>query len=485
MNNPTDETCTCPVHMAATRHGDMPALLGEASLSWAELDRQVAAVAGTLCAYGVAPRHRVAISAQPSLKYCVALWALFRLGAVACPLNPALPRARAGETLRLLRPALLLTDQEHAYPSLNSADLPAPGTASGHILPDTNAVQLSLDAPCTVILTSGSSGTPRAAVHSLRNHVSAARAANANLPLAPGDRWLLSLPLYHVSGMAILFRCAMARAAVVVPPEKMPLEDALEKFDATHASLVPTQLRRLLAAPAGDERLRRMKGVLLGGAPLDSALAARAVDAGVPLVCSYGMTETAAQICATRPGADTEELQSSGRPLAPDTVRIAADGTIEVGGTTLFLGYYEEDGGVRRPETTEGWFRTGDTGYFDAHGLLHVSGRADAMFISGGENIHPEEIEAALCALPGIIRAVVVPAPDMEYDAVPAAFVELSTGTSLATGQWRADLRRSLPGYKIPRYFFHWPETCPAQVKPDRPAFAREARNMLEKNAVP
>lgn len=479
MCEPPKTLCPCPVHAATLRYGDGHALLGENRLGWAELNRRVGAWTRALGALGIAPGDRVMFIAPPSTDYITALWAVFRLGAVACPVNPALPVVRIEAVARLLRPKIAFGDDAPALTDIDVRDMATLCAKAERLSADAWPDHLVPDAPMTIILTSGSTGVPKAAVHCLQHHIAAAEAANRNLPLNPGDRWLLSLPLFHVSGLAILFRCALAGAAVVVPPGNMPLAEALEAFDITHVSLVPTQLRRLLEVPGRSGWLQRMKGALLGGAPLDAALLARAVEAGVPLLRSYGMTETAAQLCATRPGAKLDELLSSGRPLMPGSVRIAPDNGIEVRGPTVFLGYYQAQGGMHRPETPDGWFRTGDTGRFDADGLLHVTGRLDAMFISRGENIHPEEIEAALCALPGIARALVAPVPDSDYGAVPVAFVEAEPNSPHDPARWCAALRQALPGYKIPRHYLPWPELWPATLKPDRAAFAREAIRRL------
>ncbi len=458
----------CPIYTAALRHADRLALDGADALPYADFARHVSGVAWFLHGRGVRRGDHVLMLAPASPMYCVALWALFRLGAVACPMNPAWPDRRIRETMTLLDARLLIAESQGDFGAhivvtlaqLAAAPRDASATAETAIIDGL--------APATIVMTAGSSGMPKAAVLCLNNHLHSAERASINVPLSPGDRWLLSLPLYHVSGLAVLFRCALAGATVVVAPTDMALDRAVTQFEITHVSLVPTQLRRLLSSPSGRAVLGRMKGVLLGGAPLDTALSMEAAGAGVPLICSYGMTETAAQLCATRPGADLEELQSDGRPLTQGSLRIGEDGMIDVRGNMVFLGYCEPDGGYRRPETSDGWFRTGDLGYFDDQGLLHVSGRADAMFISGGENIHPEEIEAALCALPGITRAVVAPVPHDDYGAVPCAFLECPEDALPSLDLLREQLRAALPGYKHPHYCFPLPEASKARVKPDR-----------------
>ncbi len=457
----------CPIAEAARKHSNPIAFIAEEkAYSYHDIHTMVGACFTKLQSQGARYGDLIVFDAMPSLDCCILMWAIARLGAAACPLNPALPSANREEIVALLQPQWTYrrVGEAERNPPLENRETTV-GFASLH------------PSYISIVMTSGSSGTPRAAVHSLENHLRAAQAANRNMPLVPGDRWLLSLPLFHVSGLAILFRCALAGAAVAIPEQDISLEAALEQSKATHVSLVPTQLHRLLKSETGCAALSMMKGVLLGGAPASSTLIKRAFDAGVPLVCSYGMTETSAQLCATPPGAALETLLTSGYPLLPDTVRIGENDVIEVQGPTLFQGYFAGGGDLELPLTDDGWFRTGDTGYFDEAGRLHVTGRADAMFISGGENIQPEEIEAALCALPGVQRAVVVPMPHEEYGMVPAAFIEMAGNNEIDEAVLRKGLEIGLPRFKIPKRFLPWPQQAVTGIKIDRKAFAEILRH--------
>lgn len=432
---------------------------------------------------GLSRGNRVLLIGTPSPGYCAALWALFQTGAVACPVNPALPSRTIAELTARLRPACMVRDEITEYTGPFSAPCVFFQALQKHTSTDSPAPRspmVNAALPATIILTSGSTGTPKAVVHSLSAHVSAARAANANMPLGPGNVWLLSLPLYHVSGLAILFRCALAGATIALPRRGASLEEELARTGATHASLVPTQLIRLLKSDRGTALLRKMKGVLLGGAPMDDALVKRAWKSGIPLVRSYGMTETAAQICATEPGAPLEDLYTSGRPLIPETLRIAKDGSIEVRGPTVFMGYYGEDGEIRKPETKDGWFRTGDRGQLDDNGRLCLAERDDAMFISGGENIYPEEIEQAIELLPEVDKAAVAPMPDPEYGSVPAAFLLMHDALPIQPERLKQALSRTLPRYKIPNVFLPWPEHLQEGIKPDRKALYAELLKGIE-----
>ncbi|HEY5999722.1 MAG TPA: o-succinylbenzoate--CoA ligase, partial [bacterium] len=329
------------------------------------------------------------------------------------------------------------------------------------------------DAPATIVFTSGSTGAPKAALHSFANHWASAVGSNRNIPLRPGDRWLLSLPLWHVGGLAVIFRCLQGGAAVVLADRDQPLADAILVRGITHVSLVATQLFRLLGDARGREALRSLKAALLGGGPVAAPLLDEAARLGARLVTSYGSTETASQAAATRPGDPPEALRTAGRPLPFREIALDAGGEILVRGRTLFAGYLE-GGEVRAARDRGGWFHTGDLGHLDAAGRLVVDGRRDNMFVSGGENIHPEEIERALVDFPGTLDAIVVPVPDAEFGARPAAFLRTASGHLPDPAALGAFLRRTLPGFKAPVRYLPWPDVAEG-MKPDRRELARLA----------
>ena len=240
--------------------------------------------------------------------------------------------------------------------------------------------------------------------------------------------------------MAVVFRCLLGGAAVAVPGKDEPLADAIAGLGATHLSLVATQLYRLLREKPGRAALRRLKAVLLGGGPAPAALIAEAARAGVRLVTSYGSTEMSSQATATRPGDPEESLSTAGRPLRFREISVAADGEILVRGRTLFRGYVEATR-VRPARDGAGWFHSGDLGHLDDAGRLIVTGRRDTMFISGGENIHPEEIEREILRFPGVLETIVVPVPDPEFGARPVAFLRMSGGRLPEAGDLERFLR--------------------------------------------
>ena len=451
MKHPPAEI-PCPLRAWAERAPDRPVILtaGE-TVRYGDLDRRVSAAAANLRRRGIGPGDRVAMLFPTGVDFLTIMLALFRLEAVACPLSTRLPERGVREKLGILGVRALITTESFGMPGVTVL---APSECLvGEAPPAPRSVRYALSRPATIVFTSGSSGAPKAAVHSFGNHYFSAAGSNRNIALPPGSRWLLSLPLYHVGGLAILFRCLFAGAAVALPG-RVPMREALRRLGVTHVSMVSTQLLRLLRD--GCEGLDRLRAVLLGGSAMPPGLIEAAHAKGLPLHTSYGLTEMASQVTTTPPGAPLEALLTSGRTLPFRKLRLAADGEVLVRGETLFLGYVS-GGEVRLPLDDGGWFHTGDLGERDEGGYVRILGRKDHMFISGGENIQPEAIERALCRIEGVTRAVVTPKPDEEFGARPVAFVEVEAGGPTA-GELRARLSEELPRFMLPVRFFPWPE---------------------------
>lgn len=466
-------TLSCPLQQAVERDPSAPALVTPArSLTFEELERLVAGTAARLRKRGLHENQRVTLHLPNVEAHVILLLAILRSGSVAAPISTRLPTEQIGERLRHISSTHIISDQSLDAQQARCHrpdELVAQFDEGG-----TQTESFDEDRPATIVFTSGSTGRPKAAAHSIGNHYFSALGSNENIPLAPGDRWLLSLPLYHVGGLAILFRCLLAGAAVVVPPPGAVLAHTLEHFDITHASMVATQLRRLLTS---GRTLPALKALLLGGGPLPPALLKDASSRGWPLHTSYGLTEMSSQVTTTPPRASLDHItNTAGRVLPHRQICTADDNEILVRGRTLFLGYF--DGTTIHPAVDEdGWFHTRDIGRFDRDGYLHVTGRKDLLFISGGENIQPEEIEDALTQLEGIVQAVVVPVADEEFGHRPAAFVQ-AEDTSLDDLANRLDGR--LPRFKIPVAFFPWPVDVPStSIKVDRGRLQERAEALV------
>ena len=457
---------------AASSAPDAAALVGPRGItSYAELEGQVSAAALRLGSFE--PESRVALYLPKDERYVALVLALIRAGHVACPVSDRLPPKGISPLLKKAACQALISHDEDLLRTVGAGLCRlAPEELLAESDQRTEAADIPLARPSTIVFTSGSTGVQKAALHTFGNHYHNALGSNANILLRQGDRWLHSLPLYHVGGLSILFRCLLARATVALPDPTTPLAGAIASLGATHVSVVSTQLLRLLRENAGTGGLQ---AILMGGGPVPASLVDEAITRGLPIHTSYGLTEMASQVTTTPPGAPLEELRTSGRTLPGREVSISGDGEILVRGQTLFAGYVDGEN-LDRPLDRDGWFHTGDLGKLDEDGSLRVSGRKDNLFVSGGENIQPEEVEEAIYHLGGIDQAMVVPVSDREFGHRPVAFVRTERDIeSLAP-----ELEKTLPGFKIPIAFHPLPEGAQQGMKPDKPALRRLAQQLQE-----
>jgi len=408
------------------------------AFSFAEMDLAVDRACDVLARRGVRRGSRVVIRSGDRVLQAVAVLATLRMGALAVPVGERLPPGGVDELVSRLGGAVRVEPPDTGLP-----DSVFSGPHAPVVRPPAGVRRRA-----TVLFTSGSTGEPKAIVHRLTSHLESAVAAARHLGLRAGDRWLATLPLNHVGGLAPLFRCLVSGATWVVPGDP-PSVDVLRSTRATHVSVVSTQLRRLL--DAGTAPPSSLRCVLLGGGPTAPDTVLRAVELGWPVVSSYGTTETASMVTATGPE-DPEPL-SAGRAVGSAEVRTDGGGQILVRGAGLGEGVLE-GGRVRPLAGPDGWYRTGDRGTVDASGRLSVEGRMDRGFVSGGENVQPETIERRIESIPGVRRAVVVPVAHPDYGQRPVAFVDGVTDPDAIV----AELRRWLPSYLVPDAVLPMPE---------------------------
>lgn len=476
-------TISCPLHTAAKDFGDLPAIVvGHRAISYRQYEEMVASVSARLEGMGLGAKGRIAVISNNSWQYVVLLLAVLRLGCVICPVSPRFPEKAILSVLRKIDCGIVI-DPLHILaqtplPDIRTIELDAlfkEDSARGRDV--TNGVAVHLDAEATIVLTSGTSGAPKAALHTLGNHYYSALGSNENIPVHPGDRWLLSLPLYHVGGLGIVFRMLLGRGILVIPQGKERIEDLVDRYKITHLSLVSTQLYRWLEEGVSEMATAGLKAVLLGGGPVPPSLVRNAWQAGLPLHSTYGLTEMASQVTTTVPNDAPERLLTSGRLLSHRELKIEA-GEILVKGKTLFEGYVKGNQ-VALPVDKNGWLPTGDLGCLTQDGYLTFLGRRDNLFISGGENICPEEIEKCLCLLPRVSRAVVVPVEDKEFGFRPVAFIQAQADRPVDKKTITAHLERHLPRFKIPEAFHPWPqEEDENKLKTDRRYFTERAESL-------
>ena len=430
----------------AASHGAHPALCGGGvQLDFAGLQARVARTAGRLRGLGIGVGDRVALLLGVGVEWVELLHALTRIGAVAVPLGPRLTAAEIAALLDACPCVAVLHDAGGAAtiaglpPVLAGRRIAVDELAALPVAGDARPAWPDLDAPHSVVFTSGTSGAPRPIILTAGNHLWSALASASVLGVRDDDRWLACLPLHHVGGLSILMRSVVLGIPVELHERFDPKRvNAAIDGGATLVSLVAAMLQRVLEARGGRPFPPHLRAILLGGGPAPRALLDACAAAGVPLAPTYGMTEAASQLATAAPG----EAGGDGAawPLPGVELRLAS-GAIEVRGPMISRG---ATGG-------DGWLRTRDLGALDAAGRLQILGRADDLIISGGENVHPREVERVLEAHPAVAEACAFALPDADWGEVVAAQVRLAAGGAADLDALRRHARAALAGFKQPR----------------------------------
>ncbi len=464
---------------------DRPALIwGSRTLTYGALHGWACVLEARLARAGIAAGSRVAALLPKTPAAVAAIHALNRMGAVLVPLNLRLTPAEMRAQLAQSRATHLLTTPETAARGREVAgerrvieianeELGELGIANEELGGAIRHSQLAIpnsqfaipSSPSLILFTSGTTGTPKAAALTTANLYWSAVASAFRLGVLPHDRWMLTLPLYHVGGLSILFRSALYGTAVVLPEtpdapfDPRWLYETLVEQRVTLVSLVPTMLHRLLeAVPQPPPATLRL--VLLGGAAASPELLNRALARGYPVATTYGLTEAASQTATARPEDVRRKPGTVGKPLLYTRVRIADArgnplpageiGEILVSGPTVFRGYDDAPEATSRA-LRQGWLHTGDLGYLDADGDLWVVNRRSDLIVTGGENVYPAEVEAVLRQHPAVAEACVVGIADAEWGQRVAAAVVLKPQASVTPAALEAFCRQHLAGYKVPR----------------------------------
>jgi len=456
------------------QHAQRPAMVHAGhTLTYAELTATIKPYAASLSAQGVRPGLRVALLCQATPDCVFAIHALIWLGATLLPLSARQPLSALRVQLQLLESdavlatgeALAATDLDLVVLRWQPASTAAPACvrlAPGHVI--------------TVLLTSGSTAAAKPVPLTVANHVASAAAVGERLQQTADDRWLLCLPLQHIGGLAIVVRSVLRGSSLHL----------LQGFDATQvrqllaadpaitlASMVPTMLQRLLTdAPA--RVLSGLRALLIGGAPASAELLQRAQAALLPVLPTYGMTESCSQLATLAPEHSAKVNFMSAQGLAGKPLPGVALSMIDAQWHSLPSGQFGRIlargemisraciGAQSIPERwqTDGWLLTDDYGQLDADGTLYISHRHSDVIICGGENILPAEVEQELLQTGLLSDVAVIGFADAEWGQIVAALVvpqdpQMVWSSAAAAQQLTSDLeqrlRQRLDPIKIPR----------------------------------
>ncbi len=483
------------LRQCARRHGSAPGLVhGDERWSWAQLERRVDAAAAGLDALGVGKGDRVLVQSRNCHQMVEAMFACFRVGAVYVPANFRQTPAEVADLARTAGASALVCGAEFtghaeavrdAVPGLVMLAIGAAGFGEpwdgmvarhdGQARPDAAVEQ---DDPAWFFFTSGTTGRPKASV---LTHGQLAFVVNNHIAdLMPGishrDASLVLAPLSHGAGVHFLVQVARGVTSILPTGERLDPEEAwalVAAWRVTNLFTVPTIVKMLVEHPAVDRHDHgSLRHVIYAGAPMyreDQKVALAKL--GPVLVQYFGLGEVTGAITVFPPelheaedgpraragtcGYERTGMQVSiqdeqGRAVAP-----LETGEICVCGPAVFAGYYDN------PEANakafrDGWFRTGDLGHQDAEGFVFITGRASDMYISGGSNVYPREIEEKVLRHPSVAEVAILGMPDRTWGEVGMAVCVLRPGADLTEAALLAWLEGQVTRYKLPRRVVFW-----------------------------
>ena len=458
--------------------------------TYAQLDAAADRWAGVLRARGIGRGSIVAALAGNRGEVVELFFACGRVGAALLPLNWRLSPAELAPILADARPDLLVGEArfrakaEGAPAPWIDLDHDAPALLAGAAVSE-NDVEVEGDDPLLILYTSGSTGRPKGAVLPHRQVFWNAVATTTAWELGADDVAPVSTPLFHTGGWNVFATPLWLRGGTVVLVDAFDADDflaMLEEEGCTTALTVPTQLLMLAESPRWGRPLPRLRRFVSGGAPCPASLAERVRAAGYTFREGYGLTECGPNCFAITDEAAVRKPGCVGWPVPFLEMRLDAGGReakagepgeLLLRGPQVFAGYLRNAEQTAAAFTEDGWLRTGDLAMRDEDGAYRICGRRKEMYISGGENVFPAEVEAALAECPGVGEAVVVGVPDERWGEVGRAFVVARAGALLTEAEVVAHARSRLAGYKVPRTVFIVPEIPRlGSGKPDRRALA-------------
>ena len=438
----------CPTRRQALLQGDEIAIKSaHQELTFAQLDQHIDSLSKQFMDAGLVAGDRLICIAENAIKLILLQLTCIRNAIIFCPLNPRFSALEIQQRLQILASPFIWHEQPSE--SLTDACLPLYFTLdnnnSDNIVSNNAPHPIDPLQVVSIIFTSGSSGQPKAIMHHFSNHFYSALGSQAQIPLHHGDTNLLSLPLFHISGYATVIRTLLAGATLYISKHRLTVE-LLKKQKITHLSLVATQLYRLLADNHFQHDNLSIKHLLLGGSAFSKQLLMQVTTRGFTYHLSYGLTEMSSQVATSTNDSCLQVLKFSELTIVNDEILLR--------GKTRFVGYFNGKQGCSLL-AKDAWFASKDIGKISAQ-RLQIIGRKDRQFISGGENIQPEEIERLLLAFPCVKQAYIVSIDEPVFGQRPVAFIDCDNLSALIS-QFESVLAHQLSRYKRPIHYFSLP----------------------------
>lgn len=424
-------------------------IYNDKKISYGELNSLVKRTALFLYEKGIQENDITVLLSGNRLEFIVAVLALWEIGAVPVPLNTKLLDKDLNEQIKFLNSGFIIKSKEFRNVSTTGKSILIRLTE----LPDneekTSQINFSENKTALILFTSGSSGKPKAVMLSFENLIQSAVIGNKVLNQTSKDKWLASLPFYHIGGFSIIFRVLMFGTSIIIPDSLSNdnLSESIKKNKPALISLVTTQLKNFIDKDFTPPI--ELRTVLLGGGFSDKNLILKAIDKGWMIAKVYGSTETSSLISFMNPDEVKKKPEASGKAIPPNKIIITDEGGIAIQSPAVMKGYFNNDetAGVIK----DGYYFTGDIGYLDDEGYLFVEAKRNNLIISGGENINPFEVENFILTHSEIKEACVIGIDSEEWGQIVSAAVVLKEGEALSEKKLRDFLRDKLPSFKIPK----------------------------------
>jgi acyl-CoA synthetase (AMP-forming)/AMP-acid ligase II len=455
------ETIPEMVLSTADRFGDAEAVVdGDLRLTFNELAGRVRTAAGAYLEAGVDKGDRVAIWAPNSAEWIIAAFGLLTAGGTLVPVNTRFRPAEAADIITRSEARLVLVQQ--GFLGLDFAappGVPVIDIKSGFLASGTPAERkVSGDDIADIIFTSGTTGRPKGVMMPHAPTLRLYAEWNELAGTREGDRYLITNPFFHIFGYKAGVIASMIRGMTVLPVPVFDIETVLGLVERERVTVLPgppTLYHELLAAHRqGGHDLSSLRVAVTGAADIPVELIRRISDE-LPfqsIMTGYGLTE-AGTITASRQGDSFADIATTvGTPCDGFEMRIAEDGEVLARGFAVMRGYLDDQRATDEAVDADGWLHTGDLGAIGDGGRLKIIGRKKDMFIVGGFNAYPAEIESFLAEHPAVAQAAVVGVPDERLGQVGKAFVVLRPDAGVTAEELIAWSRTRMAGFKVPRY---------------------------------
>ena len=488
------------LQQVVARFGDKPAIReGDRQISYRQLDDLRWQAARAFLAAGINKGDRIAIWAPNISEWIVATLGLESIGAVLVPLNTRMKGAEAADIINRSGARLLLTVAEFAaspttmirYPELLAGEVLAQleatillqgegeglqawqaflqqGDAISQAEAEAAAAAVGADDIMDMLFTSGTTGKPKGVMCAHAQNIRVVDTWANTVGLQQDDNYLIINPFFHSFGYKAGWLAALVKGATIFPVLSFDLDKVLAQIAADRISMLPgppTIYQSILAHPAREQfDLSSLRLAVTGAAavPVELVKKMRSVLGFKTVVTAYGLTETCGFVSICRPEDDAEIIATtSGRAMDGVEVKcVDGDGNdvargeageIWVRGYNVMKGYFDNDQATREAITADGWLKTGDVGVMDDNGYLKITDRIKDMYISGGFNVYPAEIENALAAIDDVVQAAVIGVADERMGEVGKAFLVKKPGSALKETDVLAFCKQQLANYKIPR----------------------------------